>query len=523
MNNNISFSNVKRTTGILLFCVSYSVVASNSVCFSTPYDPSTCLSWTTDSKNITFTANWPPIPSSPASGGVGWGAWGISSLSCGSMFPASVSMAIRGPNGVVLEDRATVGHVVPLCRKEQLSYVTESRINPDGSFTISWTRPLIAPRSSGQPSILPGNVTLIGAVFFGSIDLRPCEPTGIPAHQSIVTFTVELIPKDEEDTSRSIADADATVPLAPAPAVGLIATLPVCTSYTNFAQITPSGSETFYGASSLTYLLPGINAVDPIGRRLYSFIMSNDGLTYELISIDVDSGIRGSTCSTTIPVPSSYSLQNLNMAWDGKNKTVIVAGCTDTECAGYVQVSRIDPKTCELIPIVKVPTDPPISYTQGGSSFDPSTSTFLMTVSQAIGKKSSGPVLISVDMIAGKVTHSYVETGSNITIYSLTNAGPGLFKGVNVFPDLRIALATVDSIRNKITLSPIVPNCVQALPGLSALEKRKTGGDIFYFITLDGTIGAPRIIGLFATNGTIASIGNLPGDASLLPSSLFIL
>jgi len=450
------------------------------------------------------------------------------------MFPASVSMAIRGPNGVVLEDRATVGHVVPLCRKEQLSYVTESRINPDGSFTISWTRPLIAPRSSGQPSILPGNVTLIGAVFFGQLDLRPCEPTGIPAHQSIVTFTVELIPrKDEAATSRSIADggasrsiadADAAIPLAQAqaPAVGLIATLPVCTSYTNLAQITPSGSETFYGASSLTYLLPGINAVDPIGRRLYSLIMSNDGLTYELISIDVDSGIRGSTCSTTIPVPSSYSLQNLNMAYDGKNKTVIVAACTDTECAGYVQVSRIDPKTCELIPIVKVPTDPPISYIQGGSSFDPSTSTFLMTISQAIGKQSSGPVLISVDMIAGKVMHSFVETGSNITIYSLANAGPGLFKGVNVFPDQRIALATVDSIRNKITLSPIVPNCVQALPGLSALEKRKTG-DIFYFITLDGSIGAPRIIGLFSTNGTIASIGNLPGDASLLPSSLFIL
>lgn len=503
-------------------------LSSNSVCFSAPYDPTTCLSWKTNSKNITFTAVWPTLQNQK----VGWGAWGISSLSCGSMFPASVSMAILGPGGLFLEDRATTGHVIPQCRKEQLSYVTESHIDPDGSFTISWTRPLIAPHSSGQPNIVPGNVTtLIGAVFYGPLDLRPCEATGIPAHQTFVSFTVDLLAnKDDSALSNNDAasDADADInnnkSLAPTPVVGLVATIPVCTSYTNLAHLSSSGLESFYGASSLVALLPGVSAVDPDGRKLYSLLMSTDGTHYVLISLNVDSGERGVTCSTSFPVPSNYALQNLNIAWDSNNKTVIIAGCTDVECAGYVQVSRIDPVTCDAIPVVKVPTDPPITSIQGGTaSFDASTNTFVMTVTQAIGKKSSGPVLVSVDMVKGKVIHTFVETGTNFTIYSLTSAGPGRFLGVNVSPNLSVSLATIDSIRNKITLSPIIPNCVQALPGLCALERKKTG-DVFYFLTYDGSVGSStRIIGVFAGNGSIASIGSLPGDTNQAPSSFFML
>jgi hypothetical protein len=498
--------------------------STNSVCFSAPYDPATCLSWKTDSVNITFTAVAPPIPQQP-SVVVGWIGWGITQLSCGSMFPSSVWMAIKGPNGVVLEDRAATAHVIPLCQKSQLSYVTESHVDPDGSFTITWTRPLIAPKSSGQPSILPGNVTLIGAIFFGSLDLRPCEQTGIPAHQSFVTFTADLLgstKKTDNNEQHNTALVNVQTPQAPpTPPAGLIATFPVCTSYSNLAHLTPTGQERFYGESSLLALLPGVSTLDPVGRKIYSLLMSTDGSLFDLISLNVDSGVRGKTCSTTFPVPVSYALQNLNIAFDSNNKTVIVAGCTDVECAGYVQVSQINPETCESRSILKVATDPSIYNSQGGGAFDAKTNTFIMSVMQIVGKASSGPVLISVDMVLGKVLHTFVE--ANSTLVSVTSDGLGRFLGVSVLPDLRVALTTIDTVKNKITIAPPVPNCVQALPGMSALEKQETGDDIFYFFTQDGGLGAARLIGVFAANGTIASTGTLPGDVSLLPTSFFML
>ena len=329
------FPRAARLAAAALASLPPSTYAANSVCFPAPYDPATCLSWRSDADNITFTAVWPTLPSpNAAANALGWGGWGISSLTCGSMFPSSIWMSIRGPGGVVLEDRAAVGHVVPQCRKEQLSYVTASRVEPDGSATVTWTRPLVAPKSSGQPTIAPGNVSIIGAAFFGDLDLRPCESSGLPGHFASVTFTVDLLagaggagrgPSAGEavaGNARAVPSSAAPTS-APAPAAGLIAALPVCTSYTNLARLTPAGLERFYGASSNIYLLPGITAVDAVGRRLYSLLMSPNGASYDLVSIDVDSGVRGAaTCATSLPVPSAYPLQNLNIAWDPNNSTL---------------------------------------------------------------------------------------------------------------------------------------------------------------------------------------------------------
>jgi len=498
---------------------SAALAPGNSVCFPAPYDQSTCLSWTSDADNITFTAVW------PASGSVkvGWGGWGISSLTCGSMFPASVSMAFVGPGGVTLEDRAAVGHVLPQCRKEQLSYVTAKRIEPDGSVTVTWTRPLVAPRSSGQPSIVPGNVSIIGAVFYGQLDLRPCESTGVPAHQGIASFTAQLLPAAGRGASAGGAPAPAPAPAPPAPATGLVASFYVCSNaYTNLAHITSAGLERFYGQSSQVGLLPGVSTVDVAGRRLFALVESATGASFDLVSLDVDSGARGATCATPFSVPANYPLQNINIAFDPNNKTVIVAGCTDPECAGYVGVSRINPATCAATQVVKVPTDPPLNPTQSSAAFDPATDTFLMTVSQAVGKKPSGPVLVSVDMRTGRVLHSFAEGGTNFNVMSLVNDGPGRFLGVNVLQDQTVALATFDSARNKASVAPAVPGVLAALPGLSALE-RGEGGDVFYFLSQDGASGAARVIGVFAANGTLASTGTLPGDYSQSPTALFAL
>ena len=221
-------------------------------------------------------------------------------------------------------------------------------------------------------------------------------------------------------------------------------------------------------------------------------------------------------------MPSNYPLQNVNIAFDPKNLSVIVAGCTDPECAGYVQVSRIDPATCAVTPVVKDPTDPPLAPQQAAGAFDPATNIFVVTVSQAVGKKPVGPVLVSVDMLAGKVTHSFAQSGTNFSITSLTSAGPGRFLGVIVLPNLSVALATFDSVRNRASLAPAVPGCVQALPGLSALERR-ADGDVFFFLTQDSATGGVRVIGVFAANGTLASAGALPGDVGQSPSALFVL
>ena len=496
---------------------------TNALCFPQPYDPATCLSWHADAANITFTAVW------PASGSlkIGWGGWGISSLTCGSMYPASVSMVFVGPGGVTLEDRAAVGHVQPQCRKMQLSHVTASRVEPDGSVTVSWTRPLVAPPASGQPSIVPGNVSIIGAIFYGPLDLRPCESTGIPGHQGIASFTAELLPAADSDAVGSgPGELPALAPTpapAPAPATGLVATFLVCSNaYTNLARVTPAGVERFYGASSPLALLPGVSTVDVAGRRLYSLLESVTGLTFDLVSLDVDSGERGATCATPLPVPANYPLQNLNIAFDEKNGTVIVAGCTDSECAGYVGVLRVDPATCAITPVVKVPTDPPLSAAQSSAAFDPATETFVMIVTQVVAKRPAAPVLVSVDMRAGRVLHSFPEGDTNFSIAALSPAGPGRFLGVNVRADLSVSMATFDSAHNKATLAPAVPGCVQALPGLSALERR-ADGDVFYFFTQDGASGAARLIGVFAANGTLASAGTLPGDYSQTPSSFFML
>ena len=220
-------------------------------------------------------------------------------------------------------------------------------------------------------------------------------------------------------------------------------------------------------------------------------------------------------------MPTAYALQNLNIAWDANNGTMLVSGCTDTECAGYVQVSRIDPATCAATPIIKVPTDPPINPRQGAAAFDPSTNTLVMTVTQA-GKKGVGLVLVSVDVLTGKVLHVLPEASANVSLVALSSAGPGLFLGLSVLPDLTVALATFDSARNKVSVAPAVPGYVEALPGLSVFERRESG-DVFYFVTEDGPGGGARLVGVFVANGTLASSGNLPGDASQAPSALFLL
>ena len=512
---------IPRALAISLLATAHAAAAPSRTCLAPPAD-AVCLSWAVADGNITFHGVWPALP--PPSG-VGWGAWGISAVSCGSMYPASVWMAIKGPAGVVLEDRFTDAHTVPQCHKRQLSHVTASSVQPDGSFTVSWTRPLAAPPSSGQPSIGPGNVSLIGAAFMGApLDLRPCEASGIPIHTSVGAFTVQLVAAAA--TAPRVEEAAPAPPLAAAASAatpGLVAALPVCASgngaFNNFARVSPRGVEQFFGDAWIPGYL-GVTAVDPARRRLYALTPNVAGVAYELASVDVGSGRLLATCSTGIPVPSGGSVEDLGLAWDALNSSLIVAACTDSVCAGYVEVSRLDPSSCRRAPVVKVPTDPAAAVLPGAAAFDPSSNTFVMSITQTV-KGSTGLVLIAVDMGAGSVARVFNEARRGVDIVTLSpEAGaPGVFVGLDNSLDPAhpvVSFVRYDAAGNTLTRAPALP-CRGALPGSGALDPL----GILYFLAPDVAGGGTRVLGVHTANGTLASAGTLPGDAGQTPSAFF--
>ena len=493
--------------------------APSRICLQPPAQDA-CLSWTSDGTNISFVGSWPALPSPY---GVGWGAWGISSISCGSMYPASVWMVLKGPSNVLrLEDRVTTAHAVPQCRKRQLSYVTASSVKPDGSFTVSWTRPLVAPPGSGQPNIRPGNDSLIGAAYFGTpLVLRPCEPSGIPAHTSVAAYTVQLLNAPAPARRAAPAPAPASLP-APAGA-GLLAAVPVCTTGSsaanNFARVSPQGAEQFYGVAQVPGYL-GVTAVDAAGRRLHAFSPNATGVGFSLASVDIDSGRTVSTCNTGVLVPTQQSLEDVGLAWDARGASLIVSTCTDAVCAGYVQVSRLQPGSCKLTPVVKVPTDPSANPQTGAAAFDAASGTYVMSLTQTI-RGATGLVLVAVDVAAGSAVHVFNEAPRGLDIVGLVpEAGaPGVFVGVANFLDAQqygLALIRYDANANTLTRAPAVPGYSGAMPGSAALNPTT---DIFYFLAQDqhGT----SIVGVHTANGTLASAGVLPGDAGQTPSAFF--
>lgn len=484
--------------------------AAPRVCLAPPAD-SICLTWTVDASNITFTGTWPANP-----GAVGWGAWGISAVSCGSMFPSSVWMAISGPGGVVLEDRAATAHTVPQCQKQQLSHVTASSVEPDGSFTVTWTRPLIAPPSSKQPSITAGNVSLIGAAYAGApLDLRPCEPTGVPLHTNLGTFTVQLL---------ATADAarDALAQVAAAAPSGLVAAVPVCGgTHSNFARVSPRGAETFYGVAEAPAYL-AVTAVDAAGRRLYGLTEDPTGTSLVLVSVDIDTGRLMSSCNAGVLVPASGGVQNVGLAWDARNSSLIVAACTDSICAGYVQVSRLNPGTCARAPVVKIPTDPAATVFPGAAAFDAAANIFVTSLTQTI-RGATGLVLVAVDMGTGSV-RIFNEASRGIDVVTLAaeaGGAPGAFVGLEVgtypsAPD--VSFVRYDAVGNKLARAPALRGINGAQPGSGALDAEL---GVLYFLAVDSTSGGALVIGVHTGNGTIASTGALPGDAGQAPAALF--
>lgn len=207
----------------LLLAAAAIAAAAGSVC-SDPESLS-CLDWSTDGGNITFTATFNGFQG----GIISWGGWGISEVKaaaatiaatkskantqlssvaqifCGNMFPAEMWLAyvvsdayelssiiavlvqlFRAQNTdgrIIVEDRRAVGHVVPLCYDRQLSYqISGATSNGGKTLTASWTRPLAVPAAFsglGYFNITSGvSVPLITALNYASpaVPAVPCTP-----------------------------------------------------------------------------------------------------------------------------------------------------------------------------------------------------------------------------------------------------------------------------------------------------------------------------------------------------------
>jgi len=191
-------------------------------------------------------------------------------------------------------------------------------------------------------------------------------------------------------------------------------------------------------------------------------------VSFALASVDIDTGRLVSSCDTGILVPPNQVFEDVGLAWDARGASLLVAACTDSVCAGYVQVSRLLPGSCKLTPVVKVPTDPSQNPQMGAAAFDAASGTFVMSLTQTIGGV-TGLVLVAVDVAAGTVTHVLNEAARNIDVVSLTaepGAPPGTFIGaVNLVggSEYGAALCRYSAATNKFTRAPTLAGYGSAL------------------------------------------------------------
>jgi len=128
--------------------------------------PDQLISWTADSKNITFQITCQP---NPKYGALSWCAFGINSANGTAMAPGAVMFLSVGENGVAkpVEDRVITVTAEPPCSTTQISYTLASHYdNTTGILSATVTRPLkisAAARKEGLVDITNSVAYLLGA------------------------------------------------------------------------------------------------------------------------------------------------------------------------------------------------------------------------------------------------------------------------------------------------------------------------------------------------------------------------
>lgn len=494
---------------------------SGSVCFPAPYIES-CLTWRVTGANLTLTATF----STPSNGFV-WGAWGLTGLACGSMFPANVWLALPTPGGGVrIEDRVTLGHVAPVCAAgaPQLSHTLASSVGADGSFNVTWTRPLAPAPQYAQPTIAPGSVPLIGAYADGAAALPfpPCGVTGLPFHTNVVGTTVNFFAKEEVAGASAEAAANAGVALAPpnptaARYFGLMSVWSVCgDSCAALSHVAPAtGSVTFLPSRASPSLFPLLTALDGASRTLHVLAYDNSprgggGGNLFLAALSADTGALLRTCATVLPVPNDFVYANLGLAFDAASGEVLVAGCTDSACVGPANVTAVAPASCAARAVASIAAAE--LEVGGGSAFDPRARVFAFTLATASAAQDLALYALNVE--SGAVTRVAAEDGGTPWIQSLAyDAASRLMFGLafTTAAYSQPTLVTFNARTGALRSVGAVTGCAGALPNVLALS---ADGALAYFAGTQGGDGT-ILFAVHTENATVASAKPLQYAASI--------
>ena len=430
--------------------------AAGSVCVRGNFQQDMCLSLSVARGNITFSARFDAYIDTSLTR-PSWVSWGISSLACGSMYPASMwVLTAPAASPIHLEERLSVGHVAPPCIKRRLSSLLSAATLPNGTLVATWTRPLIVPRAFatlGYINITSSNMTLIAAGLWDTPVPPPVdECTTLSFHSdainglSPVNFLLHSSDSDDRQASQTdVANAasatdqmldtvspcrlifknvsksgDSTAALVRSPHGDarerrgqLVAPWGVCGGqYTQAASISPAtGTVTFLaGPQSRLPTAPGFalqSVIDPNTRTLYSLALVHGATNITLLSFSADTGASATLCTTPIPLPDSYPYENLGAAWEpssgGGTGSILVSFCTELMCVTTVTVGRLSPIDCSLDPIITIPADPSFAVA-GSAAYDSLFNRYVFVAAISTGSGVSGPVLAAVSLSSRRVT-----------------------------------------------------------------------------------------------------------------------
>lgn len=502
---------------LLLALVVRSTSAAGSLCFPAPHDAN-CLSWTVDASNITFSAHFAADASTstlPV-----WGAWALPALDCGNMWPANVWLALPSPSGGVrVEDRVATAHAAPACaaRAPQLSFTLSSSIAADGSFDVSWTRPLAPPREYRQPDIVAGATPVIGAYALGAAALAfpPCSVAGLPFHANVVNnVAVDFLAADVESPVTDAA-APRRAPAAPAYS-GLAGVAAVCgDSCAALAHIdAASGRVTFPSAASPS-LYPLLVALDGASRVIHALAYNNSPAgplpALFVASLSADTGALLGTCATPFSLNDAYDFTNLNFAFDSSSGDVLIASCTDDACVAPLNVTALRPGSCATRVVASFAAE---ELSAGGSgAVDPYARVLVLTYAR--GGANPGLVVAAVNVSSGAVVRVTPEGSTPDTPFVQSLAFDDVARVVyglalTTAGASQPMLVAINARTGKLRAVGAVAGCAGALPNSLAVSD---DGERLVFVGAggEGPTGAAVLYTIFAANGTVAATAPMQG------------
>jgi hypothetical protein len=510
---------------------------SGSVCTSP--EPLACLEWSAADGNVTFSATFTGYQSAP----VAWGAWGVSSVFCGNMFPATMWIAYLTASGhVIVEDRQAVGHVVPRCYASQLSQQLSGSASP-GNKTLkaSWTRPAVPPpeyAAMGYTALSGAEVPLIAANFYevdGVSPLIPDEPCtlAIPGHSIAVSgITGNLLlggadagtgaaagigaaagtvgggaarhrPRCRRRRERAVnltaLSAAAPAPAPAPPYSGLVGTFSICSeSVTVLGYLGASGDVGYAGTGTggSDDLINGFNvAIDPVGRILYA-LGANEGAVeaLTLFGFSVDTGALVSSCKTPLFSPP-FMGRDMFLAFDPAAGDLVASGCADQACKLPLPIGFLNRTSCSYQVVASIGGEGQTSAYES-AAYNSDTQQVVFTLAN-----STGAAIVAVSLADGSTTR-FDETALDNIDSLAYDAASGLIYGVGQ-QGFVASLVAVNSSDFSYAVVGVISQAADAFNGLGVVG----GGAQYFFLMSDPRSGSapPTLAAVDLATGALKS------------------